>query len=822
VRKVDPPGNALTKYAFAGTFGMNERDRSVKDTIIQAYRTDTWKNWVQRKTDSLKTWLGTFQPIQGGHLPLPEGMESRRWQFFNLLPALGILLFFIPGIARSANPGRKVRTSSNAHFGMGAWLGIGALSMLIQLALSWDPFVLHASSYGAVVCLHLGLLLAGLRLAPVFRLLITAGVTLNLLVCWLIDPAVSFGHIRAVTFAFALALAAAATVGTCIVAFRCKPPDSSTSSDVQPFHPKRAAIVVWSSWLAVSLAMLWAVMHYGRAFPWMDDISYLPYVTDNAPLTFQQVWRAHNEHRIPLPHLFCWATLKLDGGTFTLARYIYALSLSAAAAFLLRSLRRERGHYLWTDITVPLLLVGFQGIFNVLWFFQAGFVFGTVFAAIILAIIADSRSFLSVPKSIVASLCVIGLLLCGAQGLIVGVLLVAWLLLAGVRGFLSGTKSGIGSGAVYVLGSIGAVVFTIFYFRGLRHLAPAAPVVFGSLFKSATGLIAFGAGYAAKIDWRAAGISAAVVVIAAIGTLVLTSIIRGKLRGQAISLLLFVGAFIALAVAVCVGRDVGPNVYMAVLQDRYALILTPLAIGCYVAFSLCSFRPGLANAAGVGFAVFALITLPFNLAAGCHWGRTFSGLFDSFFRDVRGGVPAWLIAARHQGWDGIDPWSGDLEANMSVLKRKGVLGLHALNDAFPGESYRAVPLVSHFTESYRTTWDPVSGAGEVTGDSPALRFSFDSPQAIVALRMKWKCTDINGKMLSTPLLYSYGDDPLAGPKRDGNVSRWHVYPYVLTKPFESPARGIVLVIPYNTVKYELTDLTALYPAGLTPLGASNP
>ncbi len=561
----------------------------------------------------------------------------------------------------------------------------------------------------------------------------------------------------------------------------------------------------------MSLAMLCAVIHYGRAFPWMDDIAYAPFVTDQAPLSLNWLWAPHNEHRIPLGHLFCWATLKLDGGTFMLAKYVYALALSGAAAILLRSLRAERGHYIWTDMAVPLILLGFQGLSNVLWFFQAQFVFATVLATFVLAIMVDSRSHLNFPKSIAAALCVIALPLCGANGLVVAFLLIAWLITAAIRGFLAGAKCGFASGVASLLGAIIALAVAILYFHGLPQPAAAAPPVFSSLFKSATGLMAFGASYAAKENWRAAGITASVIVAVTVLLLLFSIVTQKGRRGHAVSLLLFIGAFIALALAISIGREVGPHVYMAYLQDRYALVLTPLAIGCYVTFSLRLCPASFAKAGSVLLAVLTLAMLPSNISLGCKWGRRSANLFDSFYRDVIAGVPSWLIAAKYQGWDGIEPWSGDFHGLLGKLKDRRMLGLSGLNDTFPGESHRTVSLTPHLKEGFRTNWDPISGKGEITGGSPALRFTFDSPQNIAALRMNLKCFDAGGNVMFATLMYNYKADPTAARKADHTI---YVSPNMLTltKPFDCPTADIVLQIPYGTVKYELTDLIALYPA----------
>lgn len=66
------------------------------------------------------------------------------------------------------------------------------------------------------------------------------------------------------------------------------------------------------------------------------------------------------------------------------------------------------------------------------------------------------------------------------------------------------------------------------------------------------------------------------------------------------------------------------------------------------------------------------------------------------------------------------------------MKGKGKFGLSALNEDFPGDPFKTVPLAPNFKEGLHATWDPASGMREVTAPGPVLRFTFDSPQSIVA------------------------------------------------------------------------------------------
>ena len=161
---------------------------------------------------------------------------------------------------------------------------------------------------------------------------------------------------------------------------------NETKFSLNQTGPHRGAtLFVWGAWFVLSAALIFATVMFVRSFPWLDDFAFLYFAIDKAPLTLEWLWHPHNEHRILLPKLFCWSTLKLDGGNFILAKYLYSIALSFCAALLLLSLRKARGYLLWTDAAIPVVLLGFHNLFNILWFFQAPFILATILTYLLLA-----------------------------------------------------------------------------------------------------------------------------------------------------------------------------------------------------------------------------------------------------------------------------------------------------------------------------------------------------------------------------------------------------------------------------------------------------
>ena len=208
VHEVNPPGNALAKYAFAGTFGFENRHQSLFDAVSSAYRKDTAASWYARKLEVLKSLVGLSQNVSGSHTGWPdEGLEIRRLQFFNLLPALGILLICLAAVfLRSARGSGREMHTAYAHLAPRTLLLIGLLSVAVQLFLFWGPFTVFELSYGATLALHTGFLILALRFGRTMLALLTISLVLNFFCVWLISPVIEFGHIRPATLTLAIIL----------------------------------------------------------------------------------------------------------------------------------------------------------------------------------------------------------------------------------------------------------------------------------------------------------------------------------------------------------------------------------------------------------------------------------------------------------------------------------------------------------------------------------------------------------------------------------------------------------------------------------------
>lgn len=180
---VDPPGNALIKFAFAGTFGFGEEDRGVLETIRRAYAGFTPTSWLLAKWSAMQVLLvGGGQCGIGEHAPvvtLIDGFRSR--DFFFVLPSLALLV--IGALVARVLP----RTSALDGKAAMPWLILGVVSLLISALATLDCHIVHSQSYQSLLALHLGLLMVMARNVRFFWAWLVVVVVYGLWV-WVLEP----------------------------------------------------------------------------------------------------------------------------------------------------------------------------------------------------------------------------------------------------------------------------------------------------------------------------------------------------------------------------------------------------------------------------------------------------------------------------------------------------------------------------------------------------------------------------------------------------------------------------------------------------------
>ena len=196
-RFVDPPGNALLKYALAGVTGFDEKHVGLITTVVREYSELTLSAWLDEKLRYLSFLVGTVSGNSLDHIGdasykstigLAEKLRTR--DFFVVTQSLAgaFLCAIISGWLFVRHPGRFGATIHSDLRACLLFIGLAVLSyFLTPLVFRIAPLVIHLS-FSA----HLALLFAApLLLATVswrsFCWVLALQVAYSLVV-WLIDP----------------------------------------------------------------------------------------------------------------------------------------------------------------------------------------------------------------------------------------------------------------------------------------------------------------------------------------------------------------------------------------------------------------------------------------------------------------------------------------------------------------------------------------------------------------------------------------------------------------------------------------------------------
>ncbi|MFC5743961.1 hypothetical protein [Dyella tabacisoli] len=156
---IQPPGNALVKFAFAGTFGFGEEKMGVLDTIIRSYHGLSLDAWLVKKRDGLLSLLFGIRNTCGLNEMGTSYSFIDRWRasdFYSVMPSLNFLLLGFGAVAIG-----KIRRPDDYILQSCVKLILFALvGIALSLVTTWDCYINHHQSYQALIALHLGLIVA--------------------------------------------------------------------------------------------------------------------------------------------------------------------------------------------------------------------------------------------------------------------------------------------------------------------------------------------------------------------------------------------------------------------------------------------------------------------------------------------------------------------------------------------------------------------------------------------------------------------------------------------------------------------------------------
>ena len=197
-RVVNPPGNALIKYALAGTYGFDENSVTVLDTVQRAYSKLTFRTWLVKKVEAVETVFGRYVDV----IPSPARDITGKWReadFYFIFPSLGVLnagwVLGLMVLIRTRM--QRARMAEEIPEGLKLLLFMAIIGVLLNLFLTWDFHVIHHNSYLSMITL-VGAMAILVSSAPGrWKVLLVGMQFAYFLVVWVASPLATANRINA-------------------------------------------------------------------------------------------------------------------------------------------------------------------------------------------------------------------------------------------------------------------------------------------------------------------------------------------------------------------------------------------------------------------------------------------------------------------------------------------------------------------------------------------------------------------------------------------------------------------------------------------------
>lgn len=223
-----PPGNALVKFAFTGSYGFGHESQGVLSAIHDAYSKLTLPSWMDLKLHALRVLFAGDGSTCGIQEIAPASSlygALRAKDFFYLGPSLRFLTIgFLPLLLKRRTPGSE-RADRRLHYAR-VMVGTGLLGVGLYALAAFHCYVNHAFSYQAILEILAGLVLV-LRDADrwYFDLCLKLSVLYGALV-WIIDPLASATYVHTVP------IVCLCVIGVCVYyCFYVRPQRNGVNAD---------------------------------------------------------------------------------------------------------------------------------------------------------------------------------------------------------------------------------------------------------------------------------------------------------------------------------------------------------------------------------------------------------------------------------------------------------------------------------------------------------------------------------------------------------------------------------------------------------------
>lgn len=430
--------------------------------------------------------------------------------------------------------------------------------------------------------------------------------------------------------------------------------------------------MTWGVMTLVLAGRFWAD---ASSVPLAEDWYIVPALTGNEPEFTRWLWSQNNEHRVPLPRLVALVILKAAGGDFRAVGAFNVGLMAAAAGGLIVFLRRRRGGR--TDIAdafAPLALLHWGHSVHYLFPFLLSLILPVLAALAIGCVVASAESTTRPRGAFLAGASLLIMPLCGLTGLLYVPVMAAyfgfagWACWSGRRGW---PRERTASAILFILVGLAVLVSGLYFIGYYRPWwNPPLPDLVSCL-ATALKVLALGFGVAPEDRW-APFVVLMLLLLAGTAWCVWRGFLRqrGFEQDRAAGFVLFLANAVGFAFVVGWGR--AGWVPSFGIPSRYALLVAPAFIGCFLAWELFG-SPLLQRWVPRLLALLMLVLVPWNTRAGDRWfADWYREGMTALQQDIDEGASISELAERHQPFL-IHMWTPEqLEEGMLWLRQAGI------------------------------------------------------------------------------------------------------------------------------------------------------
>jgi hypothetical protein len=410
----------------------------------------------------------------------------------------------------------------------------------------------------------------------------------------------------------------------------------------------RPVSFVWGVWLIMFLVAFACILWFGRNIPMAEDWVMVSPLTGNEPHFGSWLWRQNSEHRIPLPRLVFLFLLKVTQGDFRSGMVFNVLCAGFMSGMFIGLFKYIRGKTIYADAFFPLLLLHLGHWANLFWSWQITFVLPTVFTCILFAIVLSHKGLLNIRLAIIAGLCLIGLPLCGANGLLCDLMVLP---LFACESFLhfrpGGTQNNRKAGTILIFAIIVTLLIMVAYFIGYErpYWNPPSPNLRSTIITTAK-FLALCFGPSSSHWWTIAIVAALALVFA---TSIFLIQVAAKSKGvelrKAIAILFLLAGSMLFALVMGWGRAAWVPIYG--LPIRYVILSVPTLILCYGTWTNFGLNRAGRYMQWSLFLIMLFLLYP-NTREGIKWGSWYLHECNKVMKDIAKGVPHTQLAEKNQ------------------------------------------------------------------------------------------------------------------------------------------------------------------------------